>query len=131
MATTGSVSCGASSARGSGYRADRTNDHRLCHRSGGMITPTKFFGKTTEMNSKIFDVGAGQGAKFLSTQYKIHESAIDKPTSQNIDTPADDIYVVVNYTSKKEATKNMVLMIVNTKVGGTKFQTYKNMDVSS
>ena len=105
IATTSSISNRASSARGSGYRADRTNDHFPCHSSGGLITPTKFVGKTTEINSKIFNIGAGQGARFLSTQDELPESAIDQPTSNNIDTPADDICVVVNNTSKKEATK--------------------------
>ena len=105
MVTTGSVSCGASSARGSGYTADRTNDQRPCHRSGGLLTPTKFVGKTAEMNSKIFDIGSGQGARFLSTQDELPKSDIDQPTSQNIDTPVDDICVVVNNTSTKEATK--------------------------
>ena len=57
------------------------------------------------MNSKIFDVGARQGARFLSTQYERPNSTIDHPTSQNIDTPADDICVVVNNTSTKESTK--------------------------
>ena len=34
---------------------------------------TNFVGKTTEMNSKIFDVGAGKGAMFLSTQDELSE----------------------------------------------------------
>ena len=105
MATTGSVSGGASYARGSGYRADRTNNHRPHHHSGGLLTPTKFIDKTTEMNSKIFDVGSGQGYRFLSTQDEIPKSAIYQPKSQNIDTPANDICVVVNNTSTKEANK--------------------------
>ena len=68
MATNGSVSVRESSAHGSGDRADCTNDHRPCHCSSGPQTSTKFVGKTIEMNSKIFDVRAVQGARFLSTQ---------------------------------------------------------------
>ena len=104
MATTVSVSGGASSARRSGYRADRTDDYHSRHRSSGILIPTKFVGKTTEMNSNVFGVGSGQGARFLSTQYELPESASDQPTSQNIDTPANDICVVVNNTSITEAT---------------------------
>ena len=58
MATAGSVYGGASSARGYGYRADFTNNHRPLHRSGGLLTLTKFVRKTTEMNLKIFNIGA-------------------------------------------------------------------------
>ena len=70
-----------------------------------MLTSTKLIGKTTEMNSNIFDVGAGQGARLLSTQDELPDYAIDQPASQNIDTPANDICVVVNNTSTKETTK--------------------------
>ena len=75
METVGSVSGGASSARGSCYRSDCTNDHHLSHCSGGLLTLTEFIGKTTEMNSNIFDVGAGRGARLLSTQDKLSEFA--------------------------------------------------------
>ena len=79
MVTTGYVSGGTSSARGYGYRADHTNDHRTRHRSSGLLMLKFFFGKTTEMNSKILDIGAGQGARFLSTQ-----DELSKFVSRNI-----------------------------------------------
>ena len=75
MENSGSVCGGASSPRGSGHRADRTNNFRPRHRSGGPQTSTEFFGKTTDMNSKIFDVGARQGDRFLSTQDEISKFA--------------------------------------------------------
>ena len=73
------------------------------------------------MNSKILDIGAGQGARFLSTQDELPKSAIGQPTSQNIDTPADDICVVFLTPPQKKPPKNLVLVRVNTKVGGAKF----------
>ena len=105
MVATGSISVGVSSARGSRYKAYCTNYYRPCCRSGGLLMLANFFSKTTEMNSNIFDVGAGQESRFLSAQDDLPESAIDQPTSQNIDTPANEIFVVVNNTSTKESTK--------------------------
>ena len=121
MATTGYVSGGASSSRGSVYRSDRTNDYRPNHCSSGLLTLTIFFGKTREMNSKIIDVGSRQGDRFLSKQDYLPDSAIDQPTSQNIDTPADDICVVVITPPKNNPPKHLVLVRVNTTVGGAKF----------
>ena len=53
MATNSSISGGASSDRRSGHRADRTNDHRPCHRSGKPQMSTKLVGKNAAINSKM------------------------------------------------------------------------------
>ena len=73
------------------------------------------------MNSKIFDVEAGQGDRFLLTQDELPETAIDQPTPQNIDTPPMAFAWWLITPPQKKPPKNLVLVRVNTKVGGAKF----------
>ena len=68
MATVSSVSGGASSACRYVHRSDLTNNYRPRRCSGVLQTSTKFVGNTIEMNYPIFDVGDGQGSRFLLAQ---------------------------------------------------------------
>ena len=104
MATDGFTSGGVSSARAYVRIADRINNYCPRHCSGRPQTLTEFFGKTTEMNLKIFDVLSEQGARLLSTQDDLYECVSRNNLKGNQSANAIKDLMPITYTESPDMT---------------------------
>ena len=100
--TTPATDGGASAANPTGQIP--YGNTKRCYGSGANAS-TKFVGKTSKINGNIFDVGAGQGTKFIATNKQLSEYMARTNTKGHHASSEVQTVLPINYNKPDEPTR--------------------------